>query len=62
MLVPGQRMTDQDRVGAVDVGLAIGLVSDVDLFKPRSAIKRQRPQSDVTRQAEPLVEKHGRRV
>jgi hypothetical protein len=42
MLVAGQRMADQDRVGAVRVELAIGLVGDLERRKIDPAVERQR--------------------
>ena len=42
MLIGGQRMADQNRVGAVGVEFAIGLVGDLERRKIDAAIERQR--------------------
>ena len=42
MLVAGQRMTDQDRIGFVGVELAIGLVGNAERRQRNTAIEMQR--------------------
>ena len=42
VLVAGQRMADQDGVGALGVEFAVGLVGDLERFQIDAAIEQQR--------------------
>ena len=42
MLIAGQRMADQNRVGAIGVELAIGLVGDLERGEIDAAVEPQR--------------------
>jgi hypothetical protein len=43
VLVAGQRMTDQDRIGALRIELAIGLIGDLERTKFNTGIEFERP-------------------
>jgi len=42
MLIAGQRVTDQDRVGAIGVEFAVGLIGDLKRRKVDAAVEPQR--------------------
>jgi hypothetical protein len=56
ILVAGQRMADENDVGAVLVHCAIGFISDIDRRKDRAAVKPERPgEANLAAEAETAV-------
>lgn len=56
MLVAGQRVADQDGVGAIRIQRAIGFIADLDRRQQRTAIQPEGTgQDDMARQTETLV-------
>jgi hypothetical protein len=61
MLIPCQRMADQDRVRRVGIEDAIGFIGDLDRREIAAAVERERPgQDDMAVEAETRISIHRR--
>ena len=59
MLIPGQRVADQDRVAAICIERAIGFIADIDRRQQHAAIEPERPrQGDMAIKPEARIILH----